>query len=67
MLIVSWNVASWNTTLAQIRQQHGSLGAYLGRLGADILCVQETKLSREKLEKEPNVCFPYVHYVDDST
>lgn len=53
--IVSWNVASWATTLAQIRRHHGSLARYLDLLQCDILCVQETKLTREKLATDAKV------------
>jgi exonuclease III len=67
MQIISWNVASWQTTLAQIRIQHGSLSQYLDMLQCDILCVQETKLTRDKLStpkvRNGSVC-PAKPYAD---
>jgi len=53
--IVSWNVASWVTTLSQIKAQHGSLKAWADRHFVDILCLQEVKGNYARLEKEPAV------------
>ena len=47
--VVSWNVAGWSTTTAAISQRHGSVGSWLERHSVDILCLQEVKVSREKL------------------
>ena len=41
VVLISWNVASWPTTLKLIKQHYGSLGQYLDRHGVDILCLQE--------------------------
>lgn len=51
--LVSWNVASWKTTLREIVGRHGSLDAWLGALRPDVLCLQETKLSDAELDKDP--------------
>jgi len=52
--VVSWNVAGWKTTVAGIRQSFGSLEAYLDLMKIDILCLQEAKVARKKLETKPN-------------
>lgn len=56
VLVMSYNVAGWITTLTIILQQYGSLGAWLDRHGIDILCLQETKVTTTKVEDEPNSC-----------
>ena len=43
VVLLSWNVASWPTTLALIQQHYGSLAAYLDRHAVNVLCLQETK------------------------
>mmetsp|Transcript_6874 Transcript_6874/g.25353 ORF Transcript_6874/g.25353 Transcript_6874/m.25353 type:complete len:648 (-) Transcript_6874:893-2836(-) len=53
MHIVSWNVASWPTTIKLIRQSYGTLERYLERHGVDILCLQEVKCTRRALAEEP--------------
>lgn len=53
VVLISWNVASWPTTLKLIKQHYGSLGQYLDRHGVDILCLQETKINRERVEDHP--------------
>ena len=40
LLLASWNVAGWETTLKYIREHYGSLEAYLDRHQIDILCLQ---------------------------
>ncbi|GBF96576.1 exodeoxyribonuclease iii [Raphidocelis subcapitata] len=53
MRIVSWNVASLPPTVRNIELAHGSLAAFFkGHLAADVVCLQEVKLSSEKLTKE---------------
>jgi exonuclease III len=51
--IISWNVASWTTTLKEIRAQHGSFKAWADKHHVGILCLQEVKSSVARLEKEP--------------
>jgi exonuclease III len=68
MLIVSWNVASWPTTVRciqservfRMRLEHswppgtfGSVDIFMRRLRCDILCLQETKASRALLQQQP--------------
>eukprot|EP00124_Ichthyophonus_hoferi_P001964 Ihof_evm7s119 gene=Ihof_evmTU7s119 len=55
MLILSWNVASWTTTVAQIKAQYGDVPSYLDRHHVDILCLQETKITVDKLKGDPTV------------
>ena len=45
LLLASWNVAGWETTLKYIREHYGSLEAYLDRHQIDILCLQEVKVT----------------------
>lgn len=52
MLLVSWNVASWSTAYKMICSQHGSFKEWLSRHKIDILCLQEVKLTTQKLEAE---------------
>ena len=47
--IVSWNVASWPTTAANIIKFHGSLTSWLDKHNIDILCLQEVKATRAKM------------------
>jgi exonuclease III len=49
--LVSWNVASWATTLEMIVQRHGSLEAWLQRHAIDILALQEVKILEPVLER----------------
>ncbi|KAJ1630055.1 Endonuclease/exonuclease/phosphatase [Pavlovales sp. CCMP2436] len=56
--IVSWNVASWKTTVQQLDSRHASasergLDAWLRSLGADVLCLQEVKLMSKDLYQDP--------------
>jgi len=44
MLLISWNVASWNTAVREIAKRHGSFDSWARDLGPDVLCLQETKL-----------------------
>jgi exodeoxyribonuclease III len=52
ILLASWNVAGWETTLKYIREHYGSLEAYLDRHQIDILCLQEVKVTQQKLSAE---------------
>jgi exodeoxyribonuclease III len=56
MFLVSWNVAAWTTTTAAIRGSFGSLQTFFDTLGADILCLQETKVSKKKLDTDEVTC-----------
>ena len=51
--VVSWNVAGWSTTAAAIAKQHKSVSQYLARHRVDVLCLQETEISRDKLLSKP--------------
>lgn len=52
--IVSWNVASWPTTAANICKLHGSVSTWLDRHKVDILCLQEVKATRQKMVLPPS-------------
>uniref|UniRef100_A0A7S2R8E2 Endonuclease/exonuclease/phosphatase domain-containing protein n=1 Tax=Mucochytrium quahogii TaxID=96639 RepID=A0A7S2R8E2_9STRA len=56
MLLVSWNVAGFLPTLQQIKSLSGELGAYFESLHADIICLQETKIDRSRLESSGRLC-----------
>ena len=69
MLILSWNVAGFSTTVKKIDQQYGDqfkrrndpsavIGDFLQRHKADIVCIQEAKISKGLLESrsEPLRC-----------
>lgn len=43
--IISWNVASWSTTITKIKLHHGSLKNWLEQHQVDILCIQEVKVN----------------------
>ena len=49
LLLASWNVAGWETALKYVNEHYGSLEAYLDRHQVDILCLQEVKVTRQKL------------------
>lgn len=55
VFIVSWNVASWPTTSATVRKCYRDqpLATFLSRFGADIIALQESKVSRKKLQDSP--------------
>ena len=53
LLLASWNVAGWETALKYITDHYGSLETYLDRHQIDILCLQEVKVTRQKLSAEP--------------
>ena len=48
--ILSYNCAAWSTTVERIKKHHGTLQTWLERHDVDILCLQETKVSKEDLE-----------------
>jgi len=58
MLIVSWNVAGWSTTIDKISKTHKEwaegdvVSKYIESLEADIFCIQEVKLEKSKLESQ---------------
>jgi len=49
--LVSWNVAGWRTTFDKILQRYG-FEQWFERLGVDVLCLQEVKLTDAKLLEE---------------
>jgi exonuclease III len=51
--IVSWNVASWETSMKCIRSSFKTLEMYLGRHNIDILLLQEVKGTKKKLVASP--------------
>ena len=53
MLIVSWNVAGWEATLKYIKSHYKSLESYLDRHSIDVLCLQEVKVTRQRLGSDP--------------
>ena len=48
-LVMSWNVAGWEATLRYVKTHYKTLDVYLDRLGVDVLCLQEVKVTRAKL------------------
>ena len=64
--LISWNVAGWRTALDELarttrqgpagsdaaKDRQRCLGEWLGRLEADVVCLQETKLTSQQLEKD---------------
>ena len=52
MLILSWNVAAWEPAVAQLKPSQ--VNTFFSRHGADIVCLQEVKVSQAKLESEPD-------------
>jgi len=51
--LISWNVASWSTTLPQVKTRYGSVAKFFTLHQADIICLQEVKISRETLSRSP--------------
>ncbi len=49
MLVVSWNVAGLRTTYEKLKSKFGGLRPLMDALKADVLCLQEVKLSEEQL------------------
>ena len=69
MLILSWNVAGWGTTVDKINKYYGEetkrrndpsavIGDFFRRHQADIICIQEAKIPKSLLEsrREPLRC-----------
>jgi len=52
MLLMSWNVAGWKTTLDHIKRFKGGLSGFLQRHHADVLCLQEVKLTSKALSTD---------------
>ena len=50
--ILTWNCAGWAAVEPQARRQHGSLAAFLDHTLADVVLVQEHKLTRDKMKRE---------------
>ena len=53
MFLLSWNVAGWTTTVAGIRSTVGSVAEFFRRTGADVICIQEAKVGRKKVNESP--------------
>jgi exodeoxyribonuclease III len=51
--IVSWNVASWQKTLVDVIEWHGSLENYLDKLDIDVLALQEVKCQSKEIVGNP--------------
>jgi len=49
MNIITWNVAGWSTTVEKIKYNYKSVEEWLELLRADILCIQEVKLSNSEI------------------
>ena len=49
MRLLTWNI---NGLRAVLKRKYGSLKALLDDLGADIICFQETKLTKADLDRE---------------
>ena len=49
MHVVSWNVAGLRTTYERLKSRFGGLRGLMDALKADVLCLQEVKLSEEQL------------------
>lgn len=54
MFLISWNVASWATTSKRIRESYGTIEYFFSLTHADVICLQETKISKLKLQKGPH-------------
>ena len=52
MLILSWNVAGWSTTIDRVQQNYGSLTDFFDRHNADVVCLQEHKIPRSQLTQK---------------
>lgn len=51
--IVTWNVAGWATTYSQLVHKFGSVRAFFDDfLRADIVCLQEMKVSEDKITRD---------------
>lgn len=51
MHLISWNVASWPTTVKRIKEElNMTIVEYFQALKGDIFCLQEVKLTKQKLE-----------------
>ena len=51
LLLASWNVAGWETTLRYIREHYGSLEAYLDRHQIDIRQQGHNSLPKRNTKK----------------
>ena len=51
--LISWNVAGWDATTKYIKSHYKSVDAYMDRHNADILALQEVKITKEKLKADP--------------
>ncbi len=49
MLLISWNVAGWESTCKYIEQYYGTPAQFFERHGADIVALQEVKVQRARL------------------
>ena len=59
MKIVSWNVAGFAPFASQAAYHYGSVSALFKSLGADIICLQETKTQADKLSADNAVVEGY--------
>lgn len=53
--IISWNVAGWRSAFEKIKAANGSFDNWIEKLGADIVCLQEVKMSEEDIKFNPKV------------
>lgn len=51
--IISWNVAGWDATVKYIKTHYKSVESFLERHNADILALQEVKITSQKLRSDP--------------
>jgi exonuclease III len=57
MFLISYNVAGFKTFLTKLEQfVPGGLKGWLERQHADIVCLQEVKISRKDVTDEPKKC-----------
>lgn len=49
MRIVTWNIVSYNSIVSNIADKYVNFGDMLTQWGVDIFCIQETKMSSDKL------------------
>ena len=75
--LVSWNVAGWRTALDEItrttrrgpaattkkvEEKQACVATWLERLDADIICLQETKLTSKQVEQDARaLCASSIH------
>lgn len=50
MRVIVWNVNGWDATRGYICSKYGSVGKFFDVLRADVVCLQEVKMARAKMD-----------------